>query len=127
MRKAKKEDMEIIEDMMGMLFPDADIQHKEDDVYLLAEKKGFPVGFCHLRFRESSCYIVGLGVLPEFRAHGIGSMLMERALAMIDRKGVRTTTLKVSAINTAASLYVKFGFYERKYGQTLILVRKQSN
>ena len=97
------------------------------DMFLLAEKGGIPVGFCHYRIREKSCYIAGLGVLAQYREHGAGSRLMSEALYRIDRKGVQVTYLKVRAINHAAKLYVNFGFFEKKSGETLLLVRKRQN
>ena len=166
-RKAKKSDMPAVEEMVALLFPDADMNREKDDIYLVAEDKfqrnlsAFKlrsnvlfaeaksirhsaercadlqykkiegasvskiVGFCHYRLREENCYIVGLGVLPEFRKHGIGSLLMANILCLADKKGILTTTLKVRALNTAVNLYAKFGFFEKRSGNVLLLVRKR--
>ena len=125
LRKAKKSDMPSVEALMGLLFPDVNVRNMEGDSYLVAEGKGGIVGFCHFRIRGKTCYIVGLGVLPEFRAHGIGSMLMAEALRIADREGVIATMLKVRALNTAANLYARFGFFEKRSGDVLLLVRKR--
>lgn len=123
-RKAKKTDMPAVEVLTELLFPDADVKRKEDDAYLVAEKKDAIVGFCHFRIREKTCYVLGLGVLPDFRKHGIGSMLMAETLRIADREGILTTMLKVRALNTAANLYARFGFFEKRSGAVLLLVRK---
>jgi len=126
-RKAKVSDMPMIEEMAAMLFPNSRMRILPGDTLLVAEKGGIPVGFCHYRIREKSCYIAGLGVLAQYREHGAGSRLMSEALYRIDRKGVQVTYLKVRAINHAAKLYVNFGFFEKKSGETLLLVRKRQN
>ena len=126
-RKAKVSDMQMIEEMAAMLFPNSRLRALEGDTFLVAEKGGIPVGFCHYRIREERCYIAGLGVLAQYREHGAGSRLMSEALYRIDRKGVQVTYLKVRAINHAAKLYVNFGFFEKKSGETLLLVRKRQN
>ena len=126
-RKAKVSDMPMIEEMAAMLFPNSRMRALPGDTFLIAEKGGIPVGFCHYRIREKSCYIAGLGVLAQYREHGAGSRLISEALYRIDRKGVQVTYLKVRAINHAAKLYVNFGFFEKKSGETLLLVRKRQN
>jgi len=91
----------------------------------VAEKSGVIVGFCHYRLREKTCYIAGLGVLPQYREHGIGSLLLSEALYRADKAGVQTTYLKVRSLNQAAKLYASLGFFERRWGETLVLVRKR--
>ena len=124
-RKAKKPDMPAVEALVELLFPDVNVRNMEDDSYLIAEKNSMPAGFCHFRIRGKTCYIVGLGVLPEYRKHGIGSMLMADVLRIADRKGMLTAMLKVRALNTAANLYARFGFFEKRSGDVLLLVRKR--
>lgn len=124
-RKAKKSDMAAIEELVRLLFPEVNVRNMEGDEYLVAEKKDAIAGFCHFRLRENTCFIVGLGVLPEFRKHGIGSMLMAETLRIADREGMLTTMLKVRALNTAANLYARFGFFEKRSGDVLLLVRKR--
>jgi len=124
-RKAKAADMGAIWEMVAVLFPNARFRDLPSDRYLLAERSGLPVGFCHYRIRDKVCYISGLGVLAHYREHGVGSMLMAEALYDADRRGVQTTLLKVRALNHASKLYHDLGFVERKYGDTLTLVRKR--
>lgn len=126
-RKARKSEIQTIEEMMMILFPNSHFRNLPGDVFLLAEKNGIPIGFCHYRIRdkEKTAYIAGLGVLAHYREHGAGSHLMAEALYQIDKKGMQTTILKVRALNHAAKLYTQFGFFERRWGETLVLVRKR--
>lgn len=126
-RRARKRDMGAISEMISLLFPNSHGRRLPEDRYLIAEKGSVPIGFCHYRLREKNCYIAGLGVLAQYREHGVGSHLMAEALYDADKKGVQTTYLKVRALNSAAKLYLQFGFFERRMGETLLLVRKRQN
>lgn len=126
-RKAKASDMPLVEEMARVLFPKSAFRNLPGDSFLLAERNGIPVGFCHFRIREKTCYIAGLGVLAQYREHGVGSQLMAEALYRADKKGVQSTYLKVRALNSASKLYLQFGFFERRAGDTLVLVRKRQN
>ena len=122
---AQKKDIENLTLLMHDLFPNSRVKGKDGDVYLVAEVKGLLAGFCHFRLRKKTCYIAGLGVLAQFRNRGVGSALLAHALSEIDNAGVRTTLLKVRALNPASNLYLKFGFFEKYAGETLLLVRKR--
>ena len=124
-RKARKADMGAIFSMMDLLFTESRPRDLPGDCYLVAERKGVPVGFCHYRFRENSCYIAGIGVLAQYREHGAGTLLLDYALRRIDKLGIQRTYLKVRALNPASKLYLKFGFFEKMSGDTLLLVRKR--
>jgi len=126
-RKAKSSDMAAVHEMVSLLFPNSQIRSLPGDIYIVAEKNGVLVGFCHYRVheKEKKAFIAGLGVLAHYREHGVGSQLMAEALYRIDKKGVQTTVLKVRALNHAAKLYTNFGFFERRWGDTLVLVRKR--
>jgi len=124
-RRAHKADMPAIGEMMALLFPRALPRILPHDVFFIAERSGLPIGFCHLRLRESRCYIAGLGVLAHYREHGLGTSLLEHALYHADRHGAQSTYLKVRALNTASKLYLSLGFFEKRIGETLVLVRKR--
>ena len=124
-RRAIKVDKEKISSLAKLLFPNSSLVEEEGDVFLIAEYEGKPAGFCHFRFRARSCFISGLGVLPEFRNHGLGTLLLSYALDIIDRSGAQATFLKVRAINPASNLYVRFGFFEKRAGDTVVLERKK--
>jgi ribosomal protein S18 acetylase RimI-like enzyme len=111
--------------MMALLFPNASAKLLPHDVFFIAERIGVPIGFCHLRMRDRRCYIAGLGVLAHYRAHGVGTTLMQHALYYADRHGAQSAYLKVRALNTASKLYLSLGFFEKRIGETLLLVRKR--
>ncbi|MFA6907572.1 MAG: GNAT family N-acetyltransferase [Candidatus Micrarchaeia archaeon] len=124
-RRARKADHPAIEEMVSVLFPNANLRNLPYDVFFIAERSGMPIGFCHLRMRDDLCYISGLGVLAHYREHGFGTALMREALAYADSHGARVTYLKVRALNTASKLYLALGFFEKRMGETLVLVRKR--
>ena len=124
-RKAKGNETELCLWLMSRLFPLSRTRLLYDDFFLIAEKRGKPAGFCHFRLKGQKCYIAGLGVLPRYRNHGVGSLLLSRALAIADAHGAQAAALKVRALNPASNIYAKFGFFERKSGEMLVLVRKK--
>jgi N-acetylglutamate synthase-like GNAT family acetyltransferase len=124
-RRARKADLPAIQEMMALLFPSSSPRMLPDDIYFIAERSGIPIGFCHLRMREGRCYVAGLGVLAHYREHGLGTSLMQHALYYADTHGAQSTCLKVRALNTASKLYVSLGFFEKRIGETLVLVRKR--
>ncbi|MEM4555151.1 MAG: GNAT family N-acetyltransferase [Candidatus Anstonellaceae archaeon] len=127
-RRARKADLETVKRLIFTIFPNARNRILPNDYILIAEKNQIPVGFCHYRIRGKICYIAGLGVLAHYREHGIGSKLLAEALYHVDKKWVQTTYLKVRATNYAATkLYLHFGFFEKRVGDVLLLVRKRAN
>ncbi|MCX8197333.1 MAG: GNAT family N-acetyltransferase [Candidatus Micrarchaeota archaeon] len=127
-RRARKKDMENVRSLIATIFPKARNRIMPGDYFLIAEKNQIPIGFCHYRIRKKTCYIAGLGVLAHYREHGVGSKLLAEALYHIDKKGIQTTYLKVRATNyTAAKLYLHFGFFEKRAGDVILLVRKRAN
>lgn len=126
-RKGKPADLPAMQEMAAMLFPGSRSKFLPRDRYLVAERNGLLIGFCHYRFREKSCYIAGIGVLAQYRNHGVGSELLANALLDADENGMDSTSLKVRALNNAAKLYHQFGFFEKRAGDVLLLVRKRQN
>ena len=126
-RRARSSDMPAIHELISLLFQNSRSRHLPSDRYIIAERNGLPVGFCHYRFRGKNCYIAGLGVLSQYRNHGYGSQLLAEVLLDADENGLETTYLKVRALNTAAKLYMHFGFFEKRMGDVLLLVRKRQN
>lgn len=126
-RKAKPSDLPAVYGLVALLFPGSRSRFLPSDRCLVAERNGMLIGFCHYRFREKNCYIAGLGVLAQYRNHGVGGKLLSEALFDADTSGIATTYLKVRALNTAAKLYHQFGFFEKRSGDTLTLVRKRQN
>jgi ribosomal protein S18 acetylase RimI-like enzyme len=73
------------------------------------------VGWCDVMPREPEGFRhvggLGMGLLAEARRRGVGSRLLEEALALSSRLGLEKIELQVYASNAAArKLYGKFGF-----------------
>lgn len=55
--------------------------------------------------------MLGMGIIPEYRGKGIGSMLLKEVISLCRAKGLEKIELDVYAENSAAiALYKKFGF-----------------
>lgn len=124
-RKARASDRAAIDEMAALFFPNAHPRDLSDDRYLVAEKDGILIGFCHYRLREKRCYVAGLGVLAHYREHGVGGQLLAEAIFDAEKRGSQETVLRVRALNHASKLYHDMGFVEKKYGDTMTLVRKR--
>jgi putative acetyltransferase len=61
-------------------------------------------------------YDLGMFLLPDFRGHGVGSALVERAIEIARERQAYKITLQVWPHNEAAiRLYEKFGFEREGY------------
>jgi ribosomal-protein-alanine N-acetyltransferase len=69
-------------------------------------------GFCAFWLVFDEIHINNLAMRPEFRAQGIGTALLQHALATAKELGARRATLEVRASNAQARrLYERLGFY----------------
>ena len=82
---------------------------------------GGPDGLAVLRFRPAvwteglECYLEDLYVVPGRRGHGLGRVLMERALDVARREGAVEMHLGTSEADVAArALYESLGFSNRE-------------
>ncbi len=81
--------------------------------FLVAERRGVVAGYVVAQSAADEGEILNLGVAAAHRRHGIGRELVERALAELTARGVRTVYLEVRASNAAARrLYEALGFAE---------------
>ena len=72
-----------------------------------------PTGFILARDLGDEVEILSLGVLPEWRRHGIGRALLAALVAEAGRRGIAAIVLEVAADNAPArGLYVGFGFVQ---------------
>ena len=63
------------------------------------------------RIRDDAGHVTQVCVLPEYRSHGIGDALMQRAAQALRKRGLRLLTLTVTEANAAAvHLYERLGF-----------------
>lgn len=69
------------------------------------------LGFCGLSQSFEQGDILNIGVRPDQRGKGIGSVLLAQAIKTFKEQGGKQLFLEVRASNTAAkALYEKFGF-----------------
>ena len=87
-----------------------------DDRALCAEVNGTIVGAVWVRIMDDYGHIDGetpsfaISLYKEYRGLGIGTELMERMLAILERRGYRRASLAVQKANYAVKLYQKLGF-----------------
>ncbi|MFK7838555.1 MAG: N-acetyltransferase family protein [Sulfitobacter sp.] len=82
---------------------------------MVAMHSGEVVGWCDILPRSDPVRlhvgVLGMGLLPDYRAQGLGRRLLTATLADAQRQGFRRIELKVRASNAPAiHLYEKFGF-----------------
>ncbi len=88
-----------------------DALHREDTIYLYAEKAGRVVGLIGLQNIAGEGEISNVSVAEDARGEGIGGKMMAQILQRAKGKGVKDFTLEVRAGNKPAiALYEKFGF-----------------
>lgn len=72
---------------------------------------GNTAGYIIADVEDSTCHIISVAVLPEYRNRGLGSSLLSSALAECQRRGAKGASLEVMVDNMPAiKLYLKFGF-----------------
>ena len=80
----------------------------EDTVSYVISADNTAVGLLHLTFYEN-VYLMGLGILPEYRKKGFAEVALRAALSLLSEHS--SLILQVSTANTAAfGLYQKMGF-----------------
>jgi ribosomal protein S18 acetylase RimI-like enzyme len=71
-------------------------------------------GFCISARRDESGYIVTIDVLPEFRRHHVGSMLLAEIERRLAANGVREVALETATDNDSAiAFWTKHGYRNR--------------
>lgn len=93
----------------------------DDGILLLTEKDRF-VGYNWTLLISNAMSTEGVismtGILPEYRGHGLGKLVVTAGLDQLQKSGAHTTRLTVDSDNTPArELYLKLGF--QKLRQTL--------
>lgn len=82
-------------------------------LFLVAGEGGAVAGYVVARSARDEGEILNLGVAGAHRRRGIGRGLVERALALLEERGVRAVYLEVRESNAVArELYRSLGFAE---------------
>lgn len=78
---------------------------------LVAERRGVPLGFCQIEPAGNAAWIESIAVEPREQGRGIGTLLMQHALAEAARRAGPRVRLAVSDRNAPAyALYRRLGF-----------------
>jgi len=123
-RVVKPEELDTVLDLLARIFPYADPEISEDDIFLLAESCGKLVGFAHVIEDDEGVLLQGIGVEESIRCHGVGSALIEKVLEIFSDSD-KTIFLKANMSNPALELYERFGFKIKRFGSVHILERKR--
>ena len=79
--------------------------------YIVAKSRGRVVGYTGLWLILDEAHITNVAVHPDFRGCGIGRLLMQSAIDLIDEHHCPKITLEVRRTNLVAQhLYKSFGF-----------------
>jgi len=121
------ENVDMVLPLIKKIFPNADIEVDEDDLFYVAIHKSKIVGFLHITEKEKYFILKGIGVDERYRNFGNGTSLMEKVeeLSKLTEKKI---VLKVKCMNPAISLYERFGFtMARPFGPVYTLIKKVHN
>jgi GNAT superfamily N-acetyltransferase len=125
-RKMRHHELDRTRRFIHGIFPRSVVRVDGSDTVLLAETAGKPLGFVHLVALRDRMLLQGIGVVKSMRGKGVGSLLMERALAVLSRSG-KPVYLKVKAFNQAVNMYARYGFFVKKFGRAHVLVKKPNS
>jgi predicted GNAT family N-acyltransferase len=125
-RKMRRAELDRIRRFIHEIFPRSVVRVDSSDPVLLAESGGKAVGFVHLVAHHDRMILQGIGVVKSMRGKGVGSLLLERALALLSRSD-KPVYLKVKALNHAVVMYARYGFFVKKFGRAHVLVKKPNS
>ena len=125
-RELKPSEIERVLPLIKKLFPNADLEINEDDIFFIAEAENRIIGFLHLVEYEKYIYVKGVGVDPRYQNKGYGTALMNK-IDEITYLSAKKIYLKVKATNPAVLLYEQSGFMMRTFGGIYTLVKKANN
>jgi len=125
-RELKPSEIERVLPLIKKLFPNADLEINEDDIFFIAEAENRIIGFLHLVEYEKYIYVKGVGVDPRYQNKGYGTALMNK-IDEITYLSAKKIYLKVKATNPAVLLYEQSGFMMKTFGVVYTLVKKANN
>jgi ribosomal protein S18 acetylase RimI-like enzyme len=92
----------------------ASLGNSRHEVWVLEEGGAPLLGALFLRFRRKSLRVYSIAVVPEAQGRGLGSRLMEKALARARARDLAALTLEAAAGDDALlAWYERFGFRRR--------------
>jgi len=125
-RKPKEEEHAELKKLVSIIFPKSNVHFSKEDLVLVAVLNEEFIGFIHFTEKKNKILFNGIGIKKEFRGKGFGSQLIESAIPLLPQ-GI-PVYLKVKASNDPAiALYVKNGFFQKKYGDVYVMVKPPQN
>jgi ribosomal protein S18 acetylase RimI-like enzyme len=121
---AKNNELEKTKNFIFSIFPSSLVKLNSTDLLIIAKKDSKIVGFLHATPSNKLILLHGFGVDPNFRREGIGSMLLEFFLTRFASSSI---LLKVKNLNFASDLYLKHGFFIKKYSDSIHILAKKPN
>lgn len=86
---------------------------QEDMSYIAYNTRKEAVGLINIHIRDGNAHFFGFSVLPEHRRKGYGQEILQEAIRIAGRQGIRSMTLEVASENRKAlTLYHQCGFKE---------------
>ena len=126
LRKAEKLDGKEIGRQNVIFFNDVeenDVEEREffpeqeealNNITYMVELKEEIIGKIRVGYEDTSAFICGFGLLPDFRGKGYGKAALKEALRLINEKNIHDIELDVECKNnTALNLYKSCGFEEK--------------
>ncbi len=121
LRKAEKHEGKEIARQNAIFFNDLEgtdsFEEEENlstEITYMIELKEEVIGKIKVDYRESSAFIFGFGILPDFRGKGYGRAALKSAIELINEKNIDEIELDVECKNnTALNLYKSCGFEEK--------------
>lgn len=84
---------------------------KKGHEVVAVKKTGKIIGMLIFKMKKDAAHIALFAVLPEMRRHGVGSLLLQQAISMVEQAGIGKIRLSTQKENhTAMSFYNHFGF-----------------
>ncbi len=121
LRKSEPKDRKEIRRQDSIYFEDDTEEADEDedsfgsvnDPTYMVELDGKTIGKIRIEFFDASAYLLGFGILPEYRGRGLGRAALRETLCLLTEQGIKKAELDVVATNAnALGLYKSVGFME---------------
>lgn len=120
LRKSELKDREEIRRQDIIYFKDVEEEDEDfgsfgsvDNPTYMVELDGKTIGKIRIEFFDASAYLLGFGIIPEYRGRGLGRAALKEALRLIAARGIKKAELDVVATNAnALGLYKSVGFIE---------------
>ncbi len=89
------------------------IQHRDNDILLVADDGGTLAGMCFTRYMIEWYYCDTLYIDPAYQKQGVGRKLLDETVRRVKLTGVKSIALDVNSFNAkVVGFYKKIGFEE---------------